>query len=55
MENLHSGLSNAKLSTYDNEMVAPRSVKVFWSFSASSFGKFSFKVWGTDSTNFFAY
>jgi hypothetical protein len=36
-------------------MVAPKSVKVFCNFSASSFGKFSFKVWGTDSTNFFAY
>lgn len=39
---------------YERVMVAPKSVRVFCSFSASSFGRFSFNVWGTDSTNFFA-
>jgi hypothetical protein len=39
---------------YEREIVAPRSVKVFCSFSASSLGKFSFSVCGTDSTNFLA-
>ena len=35
--------------------VAPRSVNVFLSFSASSFARFSFRTFGKDSTNFFAY
>lgn len=39
----------------DMVTVAPRSVSVFMSFSASSFGTFSLRVCGTDSTNFFAW
>ncbi len=35
--------------------MAPRSVNVFWSFSASSFERFSLRTFGSDSTNFFAW
>lgn len=42
------------LSTYDNEMVAPNASSVFCSFSASSFGRFSLRTCGHDSTNFLA-
>lgn len=34
--------------------VAPRASRTFWSFSASSLGRFSFRTLGTDSANFFA-
>jgi hypothetical protein len=43
-----------KERNYSNETTPPRSVKVFFNFSASSFGKFSFSTLGRDSTNFFA-
>jgi hypothetical protein len=39
---------------YDNDTVAPSASIVFCSFSASSFGRFSLSVCGTDSTNFLA-
>lgn len=41
-------------SSYSSDTVAPRASKVFFSFSASSFGRLSLRVLGTDSTNFFA-
>ena len=40
---------------YDNEMVAPSASSVFCSFSASSFGRFSLRTCGHDSTNFLAW
>lgn len=39
---------------YSSDTVAPRASKVFFSFSASSFGRLSLRVLGTDSTNFLA-
>lgn len=42
-------------TAYSSVTVAPRSVNVFLSFSASSFDIPSLRTFGSDSTNFFAW
>ena len=48
------GLSKTSSPAYSKVTMAPRPSKTFLSFSASSFGKFSLRTFGNDSTNFFA-
>ena len=51
---LYTGATMGRRDDHSSATVAPRSVNVFLSFSASSFERPSLSTWGSDSTNFFA-